>query len=236
MKYICLFFIFFAQISYAETSKCPTGQYFVNAYKRNAYYRTDGTFVKETAVSAHCRTNHFFSPFKLVFKNRIPNGWPFQLEIFKSPSENEKKEIENAINSLPKALKHLGELRIFRAVKSAFADNHSSSGPDESIIVLYDSVFIFGLKRALAHEMAYVLYSHLDVNEKEEYRTISKWNEVAKDVFHTPRTQFSEPDGKLSPEEDFANNVEHLISDKNSSKVIDKEIVNYLRSLLGIIK
>jgi hypothetical protein len=236
MKFIFLFFILFAQISSAETSKCPSGQYFVNTYKRNAYYRTDGTYVKETTVSAHCRTNHFFNPLKLVFEDTMPGGWPFQLEIFKSPSENEKKEIESAINSLPKTLKDLGEIRIFRAVKSAFPDNHSSSGPDDSIIVLYDSVFKFGLKRALVHEMAHVLYSHLDKNEKEDYRSISKWNEIEKDVFHTPRTQFSEPDGKLSPEEDFANNVEHLISDKNHSKVIDKEIMNYLRSLLGIIR
>lgn len=59
---------------------------------------------------------------------------------------------------------------------------------------------------------------------------------LLKDVFNTPRTQFSEPDGKISPGEDFANNIEHLISDKNSSKVIDKEIVDYLNSLLGIRK
>jgi len=236
MKFICLFFILFSQISYAETTKCSSGQYFVNTFKRSAYYRTDGTFVKEATVSAHCRTNHFFNPFKLVFKDKMPEGWPFQLEIFKTPSKSEKKEIESAIRSLPKALKNLGELRIFRAVKSAFPDNHSSSGPDESIIVLYDSVFKFGLKRALAHEMAHVLYSHLDVNEKEEYRAISKWNEIKKDVFNTPRTQFSEPDGKLNPEEDFANNVEHLIINKNSSKVIDKEIVDYLNLLLGIRK
>lgn len=236
MKFVCLFFILFAQISNAEVSKCPSGQYFVNTYKRNAYHRTDGTFVKETTVSAHCRTNHFFNPLKLVFKDKMPAGWPFQLEIFKSPSENEKKEIESAINSLPKTLKNLGELRIFRAVKSAFPDNHSSSGPDESIIVLYDSVFKFGLKQALGHEMAHVLYSHLDANEKEEYQAISKWNEIAKDVFQTPRTLFSESDGKLSPEEDFANNVEHFLSNKNYSNVIDKEIVNYLNSLLGIRK
>jgi hypothetical protein len=236
MKYIYLFLILLTQISYAETSKCPNGQYFVNTYKRNAYYRTDGTFVKETIVSAHCRTNHFFSPFKLVFKDKMPERWPFQLEIFKSPSKNEKIEIEKAINSIPKALRDLGELRIFRAVKSSFPDNHSSSGPDDSIIVLYDSVFQFGLKQALVHEMAHVLYSHLDVNEKEEYRAISKWNEIAKDVFQTPRTQFSESDGKLGPEEDFANNVEHIISDQNSSIIIDKEIANYLRSLLGITK
>ena len=234
MKLLCLFFILFAQVSNAETSKCLSGQYFVNTYKRNAYCRTDGTFVKKATVSAHCRTNHFFGHLKLVFKEKMPEGWPNILETFKVPTGKEKREIEKAIKSLPDSLKNLGEIKIYRSIKSIFPFNHSTSDPDDKIIVLYDSIFSFGLKRALSHEMAHVLYSHLDQNEKEEYRSISKWNEIAKDVFTTPRTKFSEPDGSIGPEEDFANNIEHIINNKNYSKVIDKEITDYLNSILGI--
>ena len=236
MKYICLVLIFFAQISKAETSKCPSGQYFVNTYKRNAYYRTNGIFVKEASVSAHCRTNHFFNHLKLVFRDTMPEKWPYQLDIFKTPTNKEKKEIEKAIRLLPDSLKNLGEIKIYRAIKSLFPSNHSTSGPDDNIIVLYDSVFSFGLRRALSHEMAHILYSHLDKNEKDEYQSISKWNEIAKDVFTTQRSKFSESDGAIGPEEDFANNIEHIINNKNYSKVIDKEITDYLNSILGINK
>lgn len=236
MKLVCLFLLLFTQISKAETSRCPPGQYFVNIYKRNAYYRTDGTFVKATTVSAHCRTNHFFGDLKLVFKDKMPKGWPYQLEIFKAPTNKEKIEIEKAIRSLSNSLKNQGEIKIYRSVKSLFPLNHSTSGPDDRIIVLYDSVFSFGLKRALSHEMAHVLYSHLDKDEKEEYQSISKWNEIAKDVFTTPRTKFSELDGTIGPEEDFANNIEHIINNKNYAKVIDNEITDYLNSILGITK
>jgi hypothetical protein len=211
--------------------ECPPAKYFVSTYKRNAFFRTDGTFVKETTVSAHCRTNHFFNPLKLVFKDKMPEGWPFQLEIFKSSSEKEKKEIESAINSLPKALRDLGEIRIFRAVKSAFPDNHSTSGPDDSIIVLYDSVFKFGLKRALAHEMAHVLYSKLSPDEKYEYSFFANWN-TSYGKSSTNRKDFSEADGALSPEEDFANNVEHLVMKMDAS--VNSSISNYLKYLLGL--
>ena len=216
----------------ARALECPPGQYIVSAHSRDSYYRNDGTFVSSTKVEAHCRKYHFFSPLKLTYLSKMPVGWPNQLELFKNWTPLEKKEIEKAFNSLPKILKNLGEVKLYRAVKSSFPNNQSTSGPDDSIIVFYDFAKQFGYRQALAHEMGHILFSKLSKEEREDYISVARWR-FTKGYFETSRKSFSEPDGILSPEEDFANNVEHAVS-KND--LTDEPITKYLQSLLGIKK
>lgn len=73
-------------------------------------------------------------------------------------------------------MRNLGEIRIFRATKSLFPNNHASLGPDDSIIVLYDSAKSFGYKQALAHEMGHILFSKLSDDEKQEYYSFANWS------------------------------------------------------------
>lgn len=216
----------------ASALECPPGQYIVSGHNRDSYYRTDGTLVSASKVEAYCRKYNFSSPLKLIFLNAMPEGWPNQLELFKNWTPLEKKEIQRAFNSLPKMLRNLGEIKLYRAVKSSFPNNPSTSGPDVSIIVLYDSSKQFGYRRALAHEVAHILFSKLSKEEREDYFSIGRWK-LTKGIFETSRKTFAEPDGILSPEEDFANNVEHIVSGLN---LADKQIEQYLHSLLGIKK
>ena len=228
-----IFFILAIESSWAFAKQCPSGQYFVSAHSRDSYYRQDGTFVKAANVEAHCRVYNFSSPLKLKFEDQMPQGWPYQLDLFKKWTKAEKRDIQKALDSLPKLLRDLGEIRIYRAVKSSFPNNHASSGPDDSVIVLYDSAKKFSYKQALAHEMAHILFSKLSADEKEEYYSFSDWKQN-RGNFYTKRNDFSESDGSLFPEEDFANNVEHVVI-KNSLKVNGK-ISTYLKSLLGLKK
>lgn len=213
--------------------ECPPGKYFVSAFPRDSYYRGDGTFVSATTVEAHCRSYHFSSPLKIKFENQMPEGWPYQLDLFKKWTENEKKEVQEALNSLPEKLRNLGEIRVFRAVKSSFPNNHASSGPDNSIIVLYDSAKEFGYRQTFAHEMGHILFSKLNADEKEEYYAFSSWK-LNRGKIYTSRKDFSELDGELSPEEDFANNIEHIVI-KNGAAV-NLKISTYLKFLLGLNK
>lgn len=230
IKKYFLILLFFAETVLAL--ECPTGQYFVSAHQRNSYYRANGIFVSATAVSDHCRPYQFSSPLKIKFQDKMPKGWPY-LEKFKSLTAIEKKEIEQAFNSLPVRLKNLGEIKIYRAIKSVFPDNPTTSGPDDSIIVLYDSAKVFGYRQAIAHEIGHILFSKLNEDEKAEYYSFSDW-QWSNGKPYPQRKDFSEPDGIFSPEEDFANNIEHLIQ-KNNSRVNSK-ISNYLKSLLGLKK
>ena len=217
--------------SWAFSDQCPSGQYYVSAHSRDSYHRQDGTFVKATNVDAHCRTYGFSSPLKLKFEDQMPQGWPYQLDLFKKWTTVEKRDIQKALDSLPKLLRDLGEIKIYRAVKSSFPNNHASSGPDDSVIVLYDSAKKFGYRQALAHEMAHILFSKLSTDEKEEYYSFSDWKQN-RGNFHTKRNDFSESDGRLFPEEDFANNVEHVVIKNGSS--VNRKISIYLKSLLGL--
>lgn len=231
-KKIALIFSFF-YVNVTLALDCPPGQYFVSAHHRDSYYRKDGTFVSPANVEAHCRDYHYTSPLKIKFESKMPEGWPYQLDLFKPWTEGEKKEIQKAFDSLPKKLRDLGEIKVYRAVKSAFPNNHASSGPDEGIIVLYDSAKKFGHKQAIAHELGHILFSKLNEDEKEEYYSFSNW-QWSNGKQYPQRKDFSEPDGIFSPEEDFANNVEHLV--KNNNSRVNSKISNYLKSLLGLKK
>lgn len=231
MLKLLIFFTLTIMSSWAFADLCPSGQYLVSAYSRGSYNRQDGTFVKATNVEAHCRTYNFSSPLKLKFEDQIPQGWPYQLDLFKKWTTIEKRDVKKALDSLPKRLRDLGEIKIYRAVKSSFPNNHASSGPDDSIIVLYDSAKKFGYKQALTHEMSHILFSKLSADEKEMYYSFSDWKQN-RGSFYTKRNDFSESDGSLFPEEDFANNVEH-VTIKNGSNV-NRKISDYLKSLLGL--
>ncbi len=214
-------------------SACPTGQYFVHSHFRSSYYRSDGTFVSSANVEAHCKEYRLSSPLVLKYSSEMPKGWPYQLEIFKPWTSSERKLLEKEIAKLPKALREQGVVTILRAVKSSFQDNPSTSAPDESIIVFYDNAQKFGYKRVLAHELAHLLYSKLSDDERKNYQSASEWNETRPGIFKTSRKMFSESDGTLGPEEDFANNVEHIVINKDYKKVITSNIIGCINSILG---
>jgi hypothetical protein len=215
---------------------CPTGQYFVHSHFRSSYYRSDGTFVSSANVEAHCKEYRVSSPLVLKYSSEMPKGWPFQLEIFKPWTSSERKLLEKEIAKLPKALREQGLVTVLRAVKSSFQDNPSTSAPDESIIVFYDSAQSFGYKRVVTHELAHTLYGKLNKNELKTYYEAAGWKETSQNKFSTSRTSFSEPDGALGPDEDFANNVEHLVFNNNYKNILDKKIANCIKSILGISK
>lgn len=215
--------------------ECPEGQFPVSAHPRTSYYRTNGTFVNSSNVELYCKEYTFSKPIVLKYLSNIPEGWPYQLELFKKWEKEDKKEIEKAIKSLPKSLQNLGEIKLYRAIKSSFQDNPSTAGPDESIIVFYDGAKKYGFKKVLAHELAHILYSKLNKNERKNYHETAEWD-IQNGSFTTVRKIFSESDGKLGPEEDFANNIEHILTDKNYQNVMSKKIVNCLLSILGMKK
>lgn len=226
--FITFLFLFSSPIFALE---CPEGQYLVSAHPRTSYYRSDGTFVNSAKVESHCRPYSFNKPLKLLFKSKIPERWPYQLEIFKEWSKLEKKEIENVISNLPKSLQELGEISIYRSVKSSFPNNPSASGPDESIIVLYDGAKKYGYQKVLVHELAHILWSKLSSEDRDEYFLNASWDKKT-GKYKNSRENFSEADGKSNPEEDFANNIEHILTNKKYKENIPKSIEDCILKIL----
>jgi hypothetical protein len=50
--------------------------------------------------------------------------------------------------------------------------------------------------------------------------------------YKTSRENFSEADGKFNPEEDFANNIEHILTNKKYKESIPKSIEDCILKIL----
>lgn len=139
---------------------------FVKPYFRTSYYKSDGTYVSSAQVAAYFREYTFSTPLVLKYLEKIPTGWPYQLEFFKTWNSSEKKLLEKELSKLPKALRDQGEIKFSRTIRSTFPDNPSTSAPDESIIIFYDSAQKFGYKRALAYELTHLRHHYHEILQR----------------------------------------------------------------------
>jgi hypothetical protein len=230
-KILFLFSILHSSLSLAID--CPPNKYPVKAHTRTDYYRNDGTYVSATNVSESCREYGSLKPLKLHFEDKMPKGWPHKNEKFKAWNNKEKSDITAALDQLPAILTQIGELKIYRAIKSEIVDNPATSAPDSKIITIYDDISKHELKRVLAHELAHIYYAFMSKDEADAYHAIAQWKydkENAKYV--NERTSFTAEDGKLSPDEDFSNNIEFYYFEK---KKLEKEqdIFKWIQKMTG---
>jgi len=191
---------------------CSPGQYQVREHPRTEYYRKDSTYVSEAQVKTYCKEYQNFQSLKLKFQEKMPRGWPHKKEKFIKWPTTEKKKITDTINNLPKVLNQAGELKILRADKSETPANPATSAPENKIIVIYDLIKEEDYQKVLAHELAHILYISLPEGEVRAYNRAASWKE------------------------DFANNVEHFLFDKDAQKVLNKKIYDCLKEILGKIK
>ncbi|MBY0412836.1 MAG: hypothetical protein K2Q18_01660 [Bdellovibrionales bacterium] len=214
--------------------ECPEGTYSVISHYRTDYTRKDGVYVRAADVKQSCREYTFFKPLKLIFRNTPPKIWPNKKEKFGKWSAKEKMEIDRILKSLPKALISVGELNLYRARKSISELNPATSAAKENIITIYDNANQYGLKKVLVHELAHLIWFNLDRDNREKYFVASEWFLDARGNITNLRAVVSEEDGRLSPEEDFVNNIEYLISNKDHKNKMSLEIINCLNTILGI--
>lgn len=213
------------------SNECPQGTYPVKGYTRTEYYRGDGTHVSAAKVSEHCRNYRKLSPPKIVFKEKMPEGWPHKKEVFKKWTEEEKEQIRKAITKLPKILTHIGSIILHRANRSEAKNNPATSAPEEKIIVIYDNGPDPKIERVIAHELSHILYTkYLSDDEIDAYEGVARWQKV-NNIFVVSRNKFTAEDGKTSPEEDFSNNIEFYLFEKDKLKE-NKEIYQWIKEFM----
>lgn len=213
-KLIFSFIILYA--SHSVAFDCPPNKYPVKAHPRTDYYRNDGIYVSGTNVSETCREYRVLKPLITKFSVKVPKGWPHKKEKFRSWTDKEKVNVSKALNEIPAILTEIGELKIYRAIKSEIPDNPATSAPEDKIITLYDSISKHELKRVLAHELAHIYYVSLSKEERESYYKAAQWEfDKSQKIYTTVRKSFSAEDGKINPEEDFSNNIEYFYFSKN---------------------
>ncbi len=80
---------------------------------------------------------------------------------------------------------------------------------------------------------AHILYDRLSDEEKRGVHKASLWEKDKNGKYITARTKFSEPDGANDPDEDFANNVEHYLSNNSEFRREYPLVFNWMEILFG---
>ncbi|HLE11210.1 MAG TPA: hypothetical protein VI754_08170 [Bacteriovoracaceae bacterium] len=213
---------------------CPPGTYLVSGHPRSEYFRNDGTHVDAATVSSYCKNYRTDGPFKTVFADKMPRGWPHKKEEFRKCTAKEQKNISEILKSIPSVLTQVGEVTILCAKKSEYENNPATSIPETKTIVLYGSVAKSETKRVLIHELAHFLYESLSQEERRSYWRASEWFQV--NINQPPisiRPYFSEEDGARGADEDFSNNVEHYFEEHEKFKKDFKDIYLWLKKFFG---
>ncbi len=233
MKIILFLYVFFALTNEnLLAQECPEGMYRVQEHYRQAHYR-NGSFIEGTNVSSYCKNYRSDGPLKSEFYQKMPRGWPQKEEKVKKCDSGNQAKISKALSALPKILTDIGKLKIHCADKSKHPHNPASSAPSEKIVVLYESAFSGNVRRYVAHELAHILYNRLSDNEKAAYNNVALWKVDENGKLYTSRKIFSEPDGANDPDEDFSNNVEHYLFNKNEFKSKFPSIFEWIKALFG---
>lgn len=219
---------------------CPVGQHWVKPHSKRAYIRADGAVVRASFVSGHCRENFKgYSFWKSKLISSRPSNWPKKLEKERAWTAEEEERVLEALGDLPEILWSAAVRGIYRMKESEISGNPASTRPGSMDIVLYDSAFAesASLARILSHELAHVLFGRLSLSDREEYLLVARWFSFAergkKPKFIRRANGFTEEDGKDSPEEDFANNVETFLFEPQRLANIVPTIHHWLTRRFG---
>jgi hypothetical protein len=156
--------------------------------------------------------------------NEKPPDWPLAEKSAKW-SSSEKKSATEALTTIPNELVKSENWNLFRMERSVDHPNPASNGNTRpSSIVLYNSAFggKYNLSRVLSHEFAHIYYENLSPEDKEDYQLTMNWFKANPkgDNWVSRNNGFVSEDGKRSPEEDFANNLEFYLYDAEKLKKI----------------
>jgi hypothetical protein len=222
VTFVVMNFLFFLIIFFSSASllaqTCQSGQHWVRAHHRRAYYKADGTFVSATEVTAHCQGNpNGYSFWASHLTDGRPSRWKYAKEKTVSWTPEEKERVLEAMGDLPEALWGNSINNIYR-MKDSLSSVGNPATWAQGRIVLYDSVFdqAHNLAEVLGHELAHEAYEKLGYSGQKAYRDETGWytpdpDESNDSDWRNDRSKFVEPDGRDSPSEDFANNIQYFL-------------------------
>lgn len=222
--------------SFSFAAECPKGEYWVSPHFRNGYVRYDGTVVRATTVSGHCRTNpRGYEKWHQRLSNERPSFWGYTNEKSKKWTTEEVERVYDAISILPQQLLDLGKVEIYRMVQSNTEGNPATSNGND--VVLYDSVFKhkIPMERILAHEFSHPLYYTLNPNQREDFARSARWKKIENTKAWVARKDkiYFEEDSRVSLVEDFANHIEYYLFKNESLKESAPEAFKWINQTFG---
>lgn len=233
MNLILFILLLFSEASLAIS--CPPGQYFVNSHFRSGYFR-NGKYVSPTTVRAHCKTfTESYTFWNHLLSGKTPPGWPHKMESFKDWTPAERERFFEAIEALPKELWSGNIQGVYRGKKSKDFPNPATSA--DKIVVVYDSAFQkdYYLASVVGHELAHQTYNDLTAKERREYWFVTNWfpADPENNTFISRKDGFVQDDGRESPEEDFANNVESFLYEPEKLQKVTPHAYKWMKRHFG---
>jgi len=114
---------------------------------------------------------------------------------------------------------------------------NSTSRP--SAIAIYDTAFSgkYVLDEILFHEIAHLFYRQISDELKDSYYLKMNWFSVdrAKNKWISRKDGFVTDDGRISPEEDFANNLEFYLFHPEKLKTVTPNAHSWIKENFGKI-
>ena len=219
-------------------TQCPKGKHWVSAHFRSACYRADGTFVKASNVSAHCRTNPAgYAVWHSKLKNHRPKVWRFTKEQSKKWTTEEIERLLEALAELPEELTEQVVKGLYRMKDSVEQGNPATTNFGD--IALYDTAFSkkYKLAQVVAHELAHELYRSLPDEVKVQYQTATGWSKQKLGgvtiLSSRDKSKFVDQDGRALPEEDFANNIEYFMFHPKQLQKVTPSAYRWIKKRFG---
>lgn len=171
------------------------------------------------------------------FKKGLPSGWPHIIEKAGAWTDEERERVVEALEDLPDILLSDKVDGLYRLKRSKDYPNPASSS--DGILVIYDSAFDSSrnLAEILAHELSHQNFLSLSDKEQQDYRRATGWHMKLEPNgiidWEGRKDGYIEEDGKISYQEDYANNLEHYLYDPDKLKEITPSAYNWIRKHFG---
>lgn len=220
-----------------KPQKCPLGEHWVSAHHRRAHFKSDGTFVSASDVSAHCRKNpggyQVWNP-KLF--DGMPPYWRLRQEKPGRWTTEERERVLESLGETPLLLRNEKIGGIYRMKGSIFPGNPASNNYAD--IVLYDEAFGSkeGLTHVLNHELAHRLYQDMSDSERADFAKAAGWklDPDAKSLKPTrPLHEFIRENGRLNVVEDFADCIATYVHQPRKLQRTAQKIFTWIRQTFG---
>jgi hypothetical protein len=171
------------------------------------------------------------------YRNGLPKNWPHKAELPRAWNEKDKEILSRALEIIPDVLLTDTVREIYRLRKSKDFPNPASSS--DGILVIYDSAFdaTRNVSQILTHELAHQNYLDLKDADSLDYRRAMGWRlelEPSGIFYMVGRKEgYIEEDGKYSPVEDYANNIEHFVHNPDKLKKVSPEAYAWISKKFG---
>jgi hypothetical protein len=231
MHFLFLLVFIFSSIAKAQTN-CDRWFLDTNAkpgakdcIQTCSVFRVDmGTFDCPSKCERYCNS-------QVKEKCIVDNYWLEKLNAeskpFQSLTPTDKVAIARQLSKMPKSFRPKSLKAIVRASQPDFISPQNPASSSDEYIILFPSASITSsLDRVLFHEIVHHLTQREWANLFTDYKKKFGWIRSGRIIERAGN--FVDPDGRISAEEDFANNVEYYIFDSKKLSQISPQISTWI--------